>query len=190
MQILSSLLFGISASLDTLLIGFSYGIRRIHIPFWQNFLIGFITLCGSFLSMALGNLLEPFLPTPIVSYAGSVLLILFGCYYLIKYLYQKRQCSTHMASEDTSPNPMSPSFMEVVMLGIMLSVNNIGIGFGTGMSGLLLAPTMISIFFFSIIFMTLGNRMGELKLFTLTESMADVISGILLICLGMSLFIL
>ena len=36
MQIIPSLLFGISASLDALMIGIGYGIRGIRIRLWQN----------------------------------------------------------------------------------------------------------------------------------------------------------
>lgn len=206
MQILSSLLFGISASLDTLLIGFSYGMRRIHIPFRQNLLIGLITFLGSFFSMGLGTLLGPLLPQRITAYAGSGLLISFGCYYLIKYLvYSKTHPSlaeSKSASQQISGNKAnatltatasdssSLTLTDTLLLGIMLSMNNIGIGFGTGMAGLLLVPTLISIFLLSLIFMALGNRMGEWKAFTFTESMADMISGILLICLGITQLIL
>lgn len=206
MQILSSLLFGISASLDTLLIGFSYGIRQIHIPFRQNLLIGLITFLGSFLSMGLGTLLGPLFPAKITAYAGSGLLISFGCYYLIKYLYyiktrppltepesappHSSEKSTDATLTATSADSPSFTFTDTLLLGMMLSLNNIGIGFGTGMAGLLLIPTLISIFFLSLIFMTLGNRMGKWKAFTFTESMADMISGILLICLGITQLIL
>ena len=206
MQILSSLLFGISASLDTLLIGFSYGMRRIHIPFRQNLLIGLITFWGSFFSMGLGTMLGPLLPERITVYAGSGLLIFVGCYYLIKYLvYRKTHPSlaeSKSASQQISGNKAdatltatardlsSLTFTDTLLLGIMLSMNNIGIGFGTGMAGLMLIPTLIFIFLLSLIFMALGNRMGERKSFTFTESMADFISGILLICLGITQLIL
>lgn len=206
MQILSSLLFGISASLDTLLIGFSYGMRRIHIPFRQNLLIGLITFWGSLFSMELGTLLGPLLPQRMTAYAGSGLLISFGCYYLIKYPVYRKTKPPLTEPESMPPSPSKNNtdatltatsqdtsfltFTDTLLLGIMLSMNNIGIGFGTGMAGLLLVPTLISIFLLSLIFMALGNRMGEWKAFTFTESMADMISGILLICLGITQLIL
>ena len=47
MQIIPSLLFGISASLDALMIGIGYGIRGIRIRLWQNLVISGITLSVS-----------------------------------------------------------------------------------------------------------------------------------------------
>ena len=83
---ISSLLFGISASLDSLLVGISYGIRGIRVRFWQNMIISLITLLGTCLSVGLGQRLAPFLPEFIRDYAGSLILILLGFYYITKWV--------------------------------------------------------------------------------------------------------
>lgn len=44
MQLLPSLLFGISASLDSLLVGIGFGLRRVRIRIWQNLVISLVTL--------------------------------------------------------------------------------------------------------------------------------------------------
>lgn len=51
----ASLLFGISASLDALLVGIGYGIRGTRIKLWQNLVISLITLLGTCLSVGLGH---------------------------------------------------------------------------------------------------------------------------------------
>ena len=53
-MITASLLFGISASLDALLVGVSYGIRGIRIRLWQNLAISLVTLLGTCLSWDTG----------------------------------------------------------------------------------------------------------------------------------------
>lgn len=206
MDILSPLLFGISANLDALLIGASYGFRKIHISFRQNLLISFITFLGSFLSIGLGRLLEPIFPANITAYVGSVLLILFGGYLLGKGLLHGIQLLVALKEHETAPsstfssvdassadapsalpdkqNVLSPTLTEVVALGIMLSMNNIGIGFGTGMAGITMLPTMIVTLSLSLLFMTLGNRLGASRLLRSVAVVADPLSGILLICLG------
>ena len=80
MQFFSLMLFGISANLDALLIGASYGFRKIHLLFRHNLLISLITFLGSFLSIGLGRLLEKIFPDRIIAGMGSILLILFGVY--------------------------------------------------------------------------------------------------------------
>ena len=50
-----ALLFGVSASLDALLVGISYGIRRVRIRLWQNLAISLVTLLGTCLSVGLGQ---------------------------------------------------------------------------------------------------------------------------------------
>ena len=53
MQLFPSLLFGISASLDALLVGISYGLRKVRIRLWQNLVISLVTLSGTCLSVGL-----------------------------------------------------------------------------------------------------------------------------------------
>ena len=86
MQIIPSLLFGISASLDALLIGISYGIRNIRIHLWQNLLVSGITLVGTCLSVGFGSWLAPRLPYMVSRYTGSMVLMLFGIWYVVKWL--------------------------------------------------------------------------------------------------------
>lgn len=59
---IASLLFGISASLDALLVGMAYGIRQVRILPWQNLAISLVTLLGTCLSVGLGHRLAALLP--------------------------------------------------------------------------------------------------------------------------------
>ena len=103
-MLISSLLFGISASLDALLVGISYGIRQIRIRFWQNLIISLITLLGTCLSVGLGHKLIPFLPVSIQGCAGSLILILLGLYYIVKWVITSLQsCRTKAPPEAAQP---------------------------------------------------------------------------------------
>ncbi len=82
---IASLLFGISASLDALLVGLSYGIRRVRIRPWQNLVISLITLLGTCVSVAFGHRLTTLLPKFAAHYGGSLILICLGLYYLLKW---------------------------------------------------------------------------------------------------------
>lgn len=81
-----ALLFGVSASLDALLVGISYGIRRVRIRLWQNLAISLVTLLGTCLSVGLGQRLAAVLPSMIGKYAGSLVLIMLGLYYIAKWI--------------------------------------------------------------------------------------------------------
>lgn len=87
MQFFPSLLFGISASLDALLVGISYGLRGIHIRALQNLFISFVSLLGTCLSVCLGSSLMIFLPVSLTDRAGSVILMLLGTYYIAKWTF-------------------------------------------------------------------------------------------------------
>ncbi|MCM1193665.1 MAG: manganese efflux pump [Butyrivibrio sp.] len=87
MQLLSSFLFGCSASLDALLVGISYGLRKIPIRTLQNLLISLVSLLGTCLSACLGSRLLPLLPSRLADCTGSIILMLLGTYYIIKWTF-------------------------------------------------------------------------------------------------------
>ena len=82
MSILPPLLFGISASLDALLVGMALGLQKVPLPARHNLLISTVTLIGTVISIGLGNLLLPLFPIGIGTRIGSSVLILFGLYYV------------------------------------------------------------------------------------------------------------
>ena len=192
MQFLSSLLFGVSASLDSLLVGVSYGIRRVHIRLWQNFFISFVTLLGTCLSISAGHLLIPLLPEVVCRYAGSLILALLGIYYIIKWLISSLQNRhddklTHyseISSASASKKWETLSFAEVFTLGLTLSLNNLGIGLSASLAGLSLLSTAAATLICSVLLLFLGNQLGRCRLLQLAGTAAEPVSGILLFGLG------
>lgn len=193
MQMLPPLLFGVSASLDALLVGVTCGIRRVRISPWQNLLISFITLAGTCLSVGLGTRLLLVLPIHIATLAGSMVLILLGIYYIVKsmlqYLekYQQRNIPQVGEIQQTSIEDYNNTLesKEALALGFALSANNVGIGLSASIAGLSLVPTAVVTLFFSLVFLFLGNRLGRCSLLRLMGNAADSLTGILLICLGL-----
>lgn len=194
MQLLPSLLFGISASLDALLVGISYGIRQVHIRLWQNLFISGVSLLGTCLSIGAGHLLLPYLPGFVSRYAGSLVLMLFGLYYIAKWfgtLWQRHGQSAPCA--DTSLNTASqerkPCFLvpgEVFALSLSLSLNNLSIGLSASLAGLTLLPAAAATLVCSLLLLFLGNRLGRSPLLRLAGCAAEPLSGILLISLGLT----
>lgn len=206
MQIFSSLLFGVSASLDALLLGITYGIRKIHIKLWQNLLISTITLLGTCLSVGFGAWILPLMPASLGKWLGSGILMILGVYYLVKSMItanekclkelpaevQPEQSDTAIMSAPLTASDVSPqktlAWGNTLTLGIALSANNIGIGLSASIAGLTLIPAAVMTLLFSVIFLLLGNQLGRRCLSEIAGYAADPISGLLLICLGVCEF--
>ncbi len=200
-----ALLFGVSASLDALLVGISYGIRRVRIRLWQNLAISLVTLLGTCLSVGLGQHLAAVLPSMIGAYAGSLVLIFLGLYYIVKWMREHWQ-SLHTRAipndfqtaqrddpgsaalyQASVPFPKPVSFLkltEVLSLSLTLSVNNLSAGFSASLAGLPLAPAAASTFICSVLFLFSGNRLGCSRWLQVAGCAAEPLSGLLLIGLG------
>ena len=193
MQLVPSLLFGISASLDALLVGVSYGLRGVHVRLLQNLFISLVALLGTCLSVGFGGLMTPLLPPLIGRLAGSLILMLLGLYYIAKWTLTFLQNRTPeiktnpkapaLVSAERSPGRLTAS--EVLLLSFTLSANNLGIGLSASIAGLTLIPAATATCICSILFLYLGNRLGRSRLMRLIGGLADPISGILLISLGL-----
>lgn len=212
MQLIPSLLFGISASLDALLVGISYGLRKIRIRALQNLAISLVSLLGTCLSACLGSHLLPFLPPTLAGCTGSIILMLLGAYYIVRWIStvlinQRAQAmdeidtinEAHVIAEmqatgkakapakekSSTEKPLSClSASETFILSLTLSVNNIGIGLSASMAGLALVPAAAMTFGCSALFLLCGNRLGQSRFLCLIGNAADPISGLLLIGLG------
>ena len=196
MQLIPSLLFGISASLDALLVGVSFGLRGVFIRPLQNLFISLIALFGTCLSVGLGGLMTPLLPPMIGGCAGSLILILLGIYYITKWILVVLQshAQEHFANSEThalistEKAPPCLTAPQVLLLSLTLSANNLGIGLSASMAGLTLIPAATATFICSVLFLYLGNHLGRSRLLQLIGGLSDPISGLLLIFLGLIQF--
>ena len=196
MQLVPSLLFGVSASLDALLVGVSYGVRGVRIRLWQNTFISLVTLLGTCLSISFGSILVPLAPPMISSYAGSLILSILGIYYIAKWLlsFTGQQKPDHLLDQKqsalkTAEQPRSClTIAEVLFLSLSLSVNNLGIGLSASLTGLTLVPAAAATCLCSVLFLLTGNLLGQSRLLRLIGDLADPISGLLLIGLSLIQF--
>ena len=193
MQLFPSLLFGISASLDALLVGISYGLRKVRIRLWQNLVISLVTLSGACVSVGLHAWLAPLLPGILSRLAGSLILIFLGLYYIMKWLsaFLRGRAGASPARPEASicsgeeSSPPGLSLPEVLLLSLTLSVNNIGIGLSASMAGLPFVPAAAATFLCSVLLLLMGNRLGRSRMLGLIGHLADPIAGGLLIGLAL-----
>lgn len=195
MFLISSLLFGFSASIDSFIVGMTYGVKKMHISSCKNLIISTITLVGTVLSILAGSRIAPFLPERAAKAAGSMILILLGIYYIVKFIliyFKKRRTANSLSANALSysaasgrPDTSLLTGREAAALGLALSVNNIGIGLGASISGIRLASTAAVTFFLSILLLALGNRLGKLHFLQFAGRFADPLAGLILIALGL-----
>lgn len=203
MHILSIIIFALSSSSDSLIVGLSYGAKKIKINFINNFVVSFIAGMGTFLAMIFGKLIMELIPLMYTNIIGSSILILLGLYLLIISL--KKDINNNNNSEELnediselyryeaalrSPeiidinNSKTIEFKESIILGAVLSLNNIGFGIGASIIGLNVYIASIFSLVFSLIFIPLGYYIGE-KIFSNSLSRySEVISACIIIVLG------
>jgi putative sporulation protein YtaF len=199
MHILSILFFCIASSSDSFVIGLSYGSKAIRINFWSNFFVACISCVGTFVAMALGKSIYTIMPQHYTRILGSLLLILYGFYILnsslkIKKNKDKRICESDGAKhyhdyiehpellDKDNSKEIEPQ--EAMALGLVLSINNIGIGVGASISGLNIYTTSLLSLLFSMIFIKLGFGIGNKISSSRLAKYSEYMSAVLIIVLG------
>lgn len=200
--ILSALLFSLSSNLDNIVIGIAYGIKKIKIKLISNLVIAFITSAGTLLSMYIGLYISKFLPNYISNALGAGAIIILGGYFaiqsIIKLIYTSN--SKNIALKDVTDmveyaeksdldNSSDISIKEAVFVAFSLTFNNLGTGVAASVTGVNIEFTVIATFIISILTIMFGEAIGNHLLGNLLGKYAPLISGILLITLGIIEFI-
>lgn len=184
MYFFSTLLFALSANIDSFIIGLSCGIRKTKITYMQGILISLITFCCTLISLSAGRYLLTLFSFSFAEYAGKTILAVLGLYYMIKFLHH-RSDKLNITLQPPSSSPQTMSWKAALLLGISLSVNNLGIGLGASISGLSPIPAAITSFVISVLFLLSGNRAGHASFFRKSEQYSDFSCGLLLILLSL-----
>lgn len=186
MHLLSSLLFAISANTDNFVVGISYGIKKIKIGPASNLLIALINLAGTILSMSAGKAIFRFLPGKMSNFIGSIILILIGCYTVVSPLLAASHPDRILENPEKADmdNSKSIEVKESVALAFALTINNMGLGIGASITGLNIIITSIFTLFFGLLTITLGCLLGSRFLSKASSKGATIVSGLLIIALG------
>ncbi|WP_279146891.1 manganese efflux pump MntP family protein [Photobacterium carnosum] len=176
MSFLLALIFSLSSNLDNFVIGLSYGVKNERIPLTANGIIAFITALITFISMLGGKLVTQLIPNYVSNELGSVIFILMGGWFIGSDLLKKQQ----QQKQHTVLN-----FKGAVMLGLLLSINNIGVGILGSITHLDIT-LVVTLTFITGMFLTYaGNHIGHSTIGNIVGKYNDLISGSLLIMLGM-----
>ena len=215
-MLLNYFLLATSVSIDSLGIGITYGFRNTKLTLAANLILFFFSFLITSFSIWIGNSLVQLFPNFITSLLGSLFLLGMGLWVIYQSLCPKKVISDQEVSKEPKiykffidflgitiqiiRDPISSDqdcsqkidWKESVYLGFALSIDSIGIGICSSMIGpsSLFFPLFVASF--QLFFLRIGNFLGK-KLSSVSfipENIWSVLSGVLLITIGISKFFL
>ncbi len=194
---LSALLYSLSSNLDNLVIGIAYGVKKIKIGLISNLIIATVTSIGTLISMSVGKFISGFLPTSLTNMLGAVIIMLLGLYFLIQSILKliPKSYSNSLAlknvdeimdyaEQSDSDNSGTLNIKEAFVVSLGLMLNNLGTGLAASITGVNVSITVICTFILSIALLMLGKSIGHNVLGSICGKYSPLISGVLLIILG------
>ncbi len=177
----------------------AYSIRGIMISPLINLWISVITFVISFFAAYSGTLISGVISKQLSSLIAMLLLTAIGAWIILEpYLKKDNDCTDESVQRDkksarqASQNPKNTdmdnsrhiNFREATLLGLALSINNVGGGVSAGIIGL--NSFWVGLLSAVISFLALwsGNYIAEFFIKWNISKKASVVAGILLIALG------
>ena len=189
---LNSILLAISSSIDSLGIGITYGIKNTKISLIGKIILFIISITITYLSIFLGNFIQSIFPSFLTKLIGSGILIFIGIYICFEALNQKSNSSNvfnNPISSDLDNSKIIDS-KESIFLAIALSLDSFCIGICGSIINinLVLFPFLINIF--QLFFLSIGTFIGIHinRFYKLPQNIWSIVSGILLIFIGLFRF--
>ncbi|WP_438311756.1 manganese efflux pump MntP [Sporosarcina sp. FA9] len=191
MQWLTIVLIGIAANIDNLGISVSYGLKSNRIPFLTNILIAVISVICAFISITIGGILSQYFSQSIARFIGGSILIGLGIWVVATSSNlsafdsnQNKETSSHSISQK-SISGKDINLKESIILGFVLGINCLTIGFGAGITGVSPLFTALSIGVFSVLSIYIGVMVGTRIGNSLFGKYANGVGGILLVLIGL-----
>lgn len=203
--ILTSVLIAIAANLDNLGVGIAYGIQKIRISYYANFIIAIISFLATFLSAVIGEIISYYLSKQLASIIGAILLLGVGAWIFIQPIIptaknkpitinvQLCQRKSYIAPTEILRCPKHADIdnshdigtWEAIILGIALSINALAGGFDAGSVGISSLVEAILVGTFSFLTIIIGCHFGKRYVANQLGKYATLVSGVLLIIIGL-----
>lgn len=202
---LISILISIAANLDNLGVGIAYGIQKIRISYIANFIIAAISLAAAWLSGEIGEAISVYLSPEATSIIGAILLLGVGVWIFTQPIITAIKTNQpiidlqllgeriyigpteilNYPERADMDNSQNIGHWEAIVLGTALSINALAGGFDAGAIGIspLLEAVLVGIF--SLITIYAGNYFGEKYAAEQLGKYATIVSGTLLMLIGL-----
>ncbi|MEA4816240.1 MAG: sporulation membrane protein YtaF [Lachnospiraceae bacterium] len=196
---LSVFLLSVALSIDALGIGISYGLREIRIPLITKAIISIQSVLITAAAIFSGSFITKLLPGFIAEKIGVFVLVSLGVWFIFEGLTEGKEETGkkylgHTIDIAKAPvkcdadNSRTIEWFEAFYLGLALSLDSFGAGIGAGAAGITnyLIPFMTALC--QMFFLCSGKFLGTKikRLFNVKENGFIIISGLLLIIIGVS----
>lgn len=197
-------LLALAVSLDNFCVGVAYGIRKIKLPINANLIISVTSGTAILLSMMAGSFITNYLSVHTARILGASIILLTGVWIILQAWWQKWK--NGIAEEGAIDirieslgivirilnDPSKADFdcsgtisnSEAVVLGVALALNALGAGFGAAMEGLSPLLTSLAVAILSFCLIALGVQAGEKYMASWLGDRIAIVSGAVLILLG------
>ena len=204
MHIFPALFLGLAANLDNLGVGISYGVQKIRVPFLSNFSIAFLSGIITMISVLTGHLLSQYIA--VAGELGATMIVIIGIWVMVHKTSTSNSLPVAIPVMKTYSVPIKAfscvvqitkepsvadfdangiiSTKEAMVLGLTLSFNCIATGVGAGLTGMDPLSSSISVFIFSMVSISVGYLIGWKTASDRFEHLSQVISGAVLILIG------
>lgn len=205
-QLFSLLLLAFALSLDSFSVGFTYGLRKMVMPFKSVLIIACCTAVSLLIAVTIGHWLSGFLSPHITSGLGGVILMGLGAGVLYQFFKPEKEKDLEKGEKtivkieirslglviNILKKPMSADFdqsgtitgVEALMLGFALSLDSFGAGIGAAMLGYSPIYLALAVSVMSPLFVLLGIKSGTLLYRFDWVQKLTFLPGILLILIG------
>lgn len=183
----AALMLSIAASADSFVIGIGFGLKGVRIGFFSNLYISLVCFGGTAAAMLLGQFVGEALPVWLARGIGAAVLWALGLWMLADALRPNRD-SLHGICTDADcvdkDHSKKVELSESITIGLVLALNNMGLGMGAGISGLpvLLTSALCSAASFTLL--SGGCRLGKKLVSGRLSKILETASALLVIWLG------
>jgi putative Mn2+ efflux pump MntP len=185
-MLLSYIILAISVSIDSFGIGITYGIKKTHIYTISKIIMFIISFIITFIAVNLGAILSKYISYGLANFISSAVLVCMGFWVAYKAIRKKEAIASNL---DTL---QKIEWKDAIYLSFILSIDAICVGVCGGAMGY--SPFIFSLLAttFQLIFLCLGKFLGEkITLISfIPENTWSILSGIMLVCVGISRMIL
>jgi putative sporulation protein YtaF len=205
-QMISLFILALAVSLDSFSVGFTYGLRKMKIPFKSIIIIATCSAISLLIASGVGHILGEILSPSITDKIGGFILILLGAWVLYQF-FRPEKNKELVSIEKTIVNfeikslgivinilrkPMSADFdlsgtitgIEAFMLGVALSLDAFGAGVGAAMLGFSPLYLAATVAIMSSLFVMMGIKSGSFFSQSNWVQKFTFIPGVLLIIIG------
>ncbi len=202
----SIILLALAVSLDSFSVGFTYGLRKMRIPFKSIAIIACCSALTLTIAMLIGHLLQQVLSPVFAEKMGGVILIILGVWVIYQFFRPEKEKDI-LPHEKVIINleikslglvihilkkPMSADFdksgtitgVEAFMLGLALSLDAFGAGIGAAMLGFSPVILSFSCCLIEFIIVFFGIKIGSYFSQITWLQKFSFLPGILLIIIG------